>query len=260
MSRFRITIAYDGQPFAGWQKQLDATTVQGLIERALSKVSGCGEGERICVHGSGRTDAGVHALGQVAHFDAREGASLDSDAWRRALNVNLPPTVRIMDCAEAPSDFHARFDACRKTYAYHVHHAPVLPPHAAGRAWHVFGKLDYAVLEAGLASLSGQHDFTAFAANRGDASDQSSRVRTIFDAWLSVDGDRLILRFSGDGFLYKMVRLLTGGLVRCAQGRERIEWFTALLHRPTAAAKAPYCAPADGLYLERVDYALDPAE
>jgi tRNA pseudouridine38-40 synthase len=254
MSRFRITIAYDGQPFAGWQKQPTATTVQGLIEAALSKVSGCQGDERMCVHGSGRTDAGVHALGQVAHFDSMDGSSLDARAWRRALNVNLPPTVRIMDCAPAADDFHARFDAQRKTYAYHIHHAAVLPPHAAGRAWHIFGKLDYTVLEAGLAALSGQHDFTAFAANRGDASDQGSRVRTIFDTQLDIDGDRLIMRFTGDGFLYKMVRLLTGGLVRCAQGREDMAWFTGLLDGQTIGAKVPYCAPADGLYLERVGY------
>lgn len=252
MSRFRITIAYDGQHYSGWQRQPAAPTVQELIEGALTLVSG--GGELVRVHGSGRTDAGVHALGQVAHFDAKEGSSLNEQAWIRALNVHLPPSIRIMDCEPVADDFHARFGAQSKTYAYHIFHAAVLPPHLAGRAWHLFGELDYAIIEQGLKELAGRHDFAAFAANRGDASDDSSRERTIFAANLTVDHHELTLRMKGDGFLYKMVRLLTGALVRCAQGRAELEWFERLLHEPGQCAKATFCAPADGLFLERVDY------
>ncbi|MGK0186163.1 MAG: tRNA pseudouridine38-40 synthase [Verrucomicrobiales bacterium] len=251
MARFQLTIAYDGQNFAGWQRQPNAPTVQEAIETALAIINGA----HTNLHGSGRTDAGVHALGQVAHFEAKDGSSLDAQAWIRALNTHLPPTVRIMECEQVPDDFHARFGALRKTYAYHIHHAAVLPPHKAGRAWHVFVDLDYSILEQGLAALIGRHDFTAFAANRGDASDEASRERTIFDASLTIDGHSLALRMTGDGFLYKMVRLLTGGLVRCAQGRAEIEWFANLLHAPDKRTKATFCAPADGLFLERVDYA-----
>jgi tRNA pseudouridine38-40 synthase len=255
MSRYCITIAYDGQPFSGWQSQPGQPTVQATLEAALAAVAGPRADQRPHrVHGSGRTDAGVHATGQVAHFDAPEGVSLDGSAWRRALNAHLPSTVRIMACRCVADTFHARFDARRKTYAYRIHHADVLPPHEADRAWHLFGALDQAVLETGLAALIGRHDFTAFAVNRGDASDAGSRERMIHDAWLTVDGPRLTLRFTGDGFLYKMARLLTGGLVRCARGRASLDWYIGLLRDPNQGQKCCFCAPGAGLFLERVTY------
>ena len=251
MPRFRITVAYDGQPFAGWQSQPTLATVQDTIEAALAAVSHQSD---IRIHGSGRTDAGVHATGQVAHFDAPADSSMDADAWRRALNVHLPGSVRVMACERVPDEFHARFDVRKKTYSYRIHHADVLPPHESGRAWHLFGALDYAILEAGLTELVGRHDFSAFSANRGDVSDQGSKERTIFATHFRPSGPSLVLEFTGDGFLYRMVRLLTGGLVRCAQGRSPLDWYVKLLHSPDQCPKCHFCAPADGLFLEHVGY------
>lgn len=263
MSRFRLTVAYDGQPFAGWQSQPGVATVQATLEAALAAVAGGMDAPgpaAIRVHGSGRTDAGVHATGQVAHFDAPPAASLDARAWQRALNVHLPPAVRVMACEPVPGSFHARFDAVSKTYVYRIHHADVLPPHEAGRAWHLFGKLDHAVIEAGLDAVVGLHDFSAFAANRGDLSDARSRQRTILQTRFSAAGPSLGLAFTGDGFLYRMVRLLTGALIRCARGRAPLAWFEDLLHHPQQTSKCRFCAPADGLFLEAVAYPTLPRE
>ena len=253
MPRFRITVAYDGRPFAGWQSQPDANTVQDTIETAIASIAGISPGA--CrIHGSGRTDAGVHALGQVAHFDSPHGSNLEPGIWMKALNAKLPETVRITECSEVSHDFHARFSATKKTYVYRIHHATVHPPLEAGRAWHLYGTLDLDTIREGLTAINGRHDFCAFVANRGDESDlRDSRVRSIFETNLTEDNGSISLEITGDGFLYKMVRLLTGGLVRCAQGRTSIDWFLGLLRNPKDQ-KCQYCAPAHGLYLKSVAY------
>ena len=252
MSRYRLTVAYDGRPFAGWQSQPGSPTIQDALEEAISLVLGDGN-KRLRIHGSGRTDAGVHSTGQVAHFDAPEGSSLGATDWQRALNAHLPETIRVMDSEEVDADFHARFSATGKTYEYRIQHGEVLPPHEAGRAWHIRGAIDTDVLMRGLTAIEGRHNFHAFAASRGDASDlPDSQERTIFEASLAEEGSVLILRFRGEGFLYKMVRLLTGGLVRCAQGKAGLEWFLGMLNHPSD--KCTHCAPAAGLYLVDVQY------
>ena len=254
--RLKFTIAYDGRPFGGWQIQPNADTVQARIEAALESIAGV----PLRVHASGRTDAGVHASGQVAHFDPPDTLTMNPLNWLAALNTKLPPTIRIMECEEAPADFHARFSAVTKSYHYHLCTAPILPPLKAGLVWHLPRQLDLATLEEAIALMEGEHDFRAFAANRGDETDQTNYTRIISEASCLVSPEELVLSFTANGFLYKMVRLLTGAAVSAAQGRLRIEELHELL-KPSAPTrenppvpKSPCCAPPDGLTLAHVNY------
>jgi tRNA pseudouridine38-40 synthase len=247
MARIKFTIAYDGAPFEGWQSQPGGNTVQDKLEAALSEIAG----ERVKLHGSGRTDTGVHALGQVAHFDAPEANRMDAGAWQRAVNTKLPRSVRVMDAVEVEGEFHARFSAVGKTYRYQIDLAPVLLPHRMDRVWHHPRALDVDLLRAACALYVGEHDFAPFAANRNDGKEPNT-VRTITRAYVE-EGDVLSITFSGNGFLYKMVRLLVGGAVRVAEGREELDWIGELLESP-GVAKCQYCAPGDGLTLVGVEY------
>ena len=244
--RLRMLVSYDGQPFQGWQSQAHRDTVQDRLEAAFARLCG---GTKITVHGSGRTDAGVHARGQVAHADVPESWRHAPAQARAALNAHLPPGVRVQEARFVPSSFHARFSARGKVYRYRVWNGPVFDPFEVGRAWHFPSELDDAVLRQAAQRVVGQHDFAGFAASRGTP--EASTVRTI----RRVDGRRrgplLTLDFEGDGFLYKMVRLLTGSLVRCAQGRASLAWIDALLARQE---KTSFAAPAEGLYLMCVLY------
>ncbi len=241
MPRLKLTIAYDGRPFRGWQSQAGGNTVQDLLQHALTTICG----EKISVQGAGRTDAGVHALAQCAHADvsARE---LD---WIAALNANLPREIRVLKCVRARADFHARFSATGKIYTYRIWNAAVLSPFELGRAWHVSEELDLDKLNFAAAHLIGTHDFAAFAANRGNPAENT--VRTIRKLRVQKRGAVIAITFEGDGFLYKMVRLMTGALVRVAQGRADSRMIGNLLHSKT---KCTFVAPAAGLYLTRVLY------
>lgn len=251
--RLRLTIAYDGRPFAGWQSQRGGNTIQDHIQAAMARILKLESPP--CVHGSGRTDTGVHALAQVAHCDVPDTARMDCAAWRRALNVNLPPAIRIMEAVRAAPDFQARFHATGKTYRYRVWNDEVLPPLEAGLAWHVPHCLDLPLLGKACALCEGAHDFAGFAANRcGKRKPVRDTNRHLWSATPAADGPCLTITFHGDGFLYKMVRLLTGSMVRVSQGRESLAWFTELLTAPPGR-KSHYLAPADGLYLCGVDYA-----
>jgi tRNA pseudouridine38-40 synthase len=247
--RWKLTIAYDGTPFRGWQSQPGGNTVQDLLESAVARVLG----SAVTVQGSGRTDAGVHAVGQVAHFDAPPGWRMDSAAWVRALNVHLPPQIRVMRAEAVAAGFHARYDAVGKTYRYRLWNGDVLPPHEWQRAWHVPHRLDEGKLREVLSLCVGCHDFAAFAAFRGDAESDADTVRTIHRAEAGRQGPEVVLTWSGDGFLYRMVRLLTGAAVRVAQGRADPSWFRGLLAEP-GGRKNHHQAPAGGLYLISVDY------
>ncbi len=250
--RLKLTIAYDGRPFGGWQIQPHADTIQERIETALREVAG----EPLRIHGSGRTDAGVHATGQVAHFDAPDQLTMNPVNWLAALNTKLPATIRIMDCEEAAPDFHARFSTTGKCYQYELSTAPILPPRQAGLAWHLPRQLDPATLEEALAFFRGTHDFRAFAANRGNESADTNYVRTLTEASLNTLQTGYLLSFTGNGFLYRMVRLLAGVAVKAAQGTFRLDDLAALLDQPAGLprGKSPLCAPPDGLTLMRVDY------
>ena len=250
MPRFRLILAYDGRPFAGWQSQPSGQTVQDTLERAIRNIL---PEHAVRVMASGRTDAGVHALGQVVHFDVPAGITLPADAWQRALNVHLPRAVRIMQIHVVPDTFHARFDASGKVYRYRVWTGPVLPPLEAGLAFHHPRLLDTVQLGEACAALAGTHDFSNFAAFRGNEDGTEDNVRTLWSVRPEWNGEVLTLTFHGSGFLYKMVRLLTGALLRVAVGREALPWLTGML-RPGISAKCAYVAPADGLYLVQVDY------
>lgn len=250
--RLKLTIAYDGRPFLGWQSQAGGNTVQDILHTALESVAK----QPLRMQGSGRTDTGVHALAQVAHFDAPDGTSMNPYNWVPALNTKLPATIRVMACEEVPLYFHARFSATGKTYHYDICTDPVLPPLKAGLAWHLPRLLDADVLSRALALFVGKHDFHAFAAYRGNEGEDTDYVRTILSTDLETLADGYRIVFKGDGFLYKMVRMLTGTAIKAAQGRLRLDDLAALLDQSPGLpfGKAPLCAPADGLYLESVHY------
>ena len=250
--RLKLLLAYDGRPFRGWQSQATGDAVQDHLDRAFAKILG----QRVPTHGSGRTDAGVHALGQVAHADVPRGRHTPA-TWLSALNANLPPEIRILRVTRARTGFHARFDARRKIYTYRIWNAPTLHPLELGRAWHVHGEIDLARLRECAAMLTGTRDFASFAANRRKP--EPNTVRTIHRIVIARRGELLTLRFEGGGFLYKMVRLLTGTLIRCAQHRAEPQWIADLL-AARGRVKTHFAAPADGLYLTRVIYAVSNTE
>ena len=248
MERLKLWIAYDGAPFEGWQSQARGNTVQDHLERAFQPICGT----RIVVHGSGRTDTGVHALGQVAHVDV-PARRLPPEKWTSALNAHLPPEIRILRTRRASAQFHARFQTRGKIYLYRIWNAAVLPPFERGRAWHLPMVLDLQTLRTCAQMLVGTHDFAGFAANRRGRSASASSVRTVRRIALQRRGALITLRFEADGFLYKMVRLLTGTIVRCAQGRMDSQIIRELLARK-GERKTSFAAPAEGLYLARVLY------
>jgi tRNA pseudouridine38-40 synthase len=244
--RLKLTLAYDGTGFRGWQSQTGGGAVQDILQQAMTRLAG---GKKVTVQGSGRTDAGVHALGQVAHADVPDerGARF----WLPTLNAVLPPQIRVLSCAAAPETFHARYSATGKTYDYLLWTAPILPPHRAGRCWHVRG-VDVSALRRAAKILAGRHDFSGFSANRGKpVADARRHLRRV---GVSVDGPLVRLRFEGDGFLYKMARMLVAAMVRVSQGKASPADLRArLTHRSGAMPRD--VAPADGLYLVRVRYA-----
>lgn len=250
--RLKLTIAYDGAGLAGWQSQPGGNTVQDLLEAAIAETAK----QTARIHGSGRTDAGVHALGQVAHFDAPDGLAMNPFNWVPALNTKLPPSIRVMACEEVAADFHARYSVTGKTYRYDLSTEPVLSPFRFGRAWHLPRQLDPFTLREALALFEGRHDFEAFGARRGNETEETNYVRTVTRVDLDEIGFGWRLRFSGEGFLYKMVRLMTGAAIQAAQGRLRVDEIAALLDQPPGLprGRCSHCAPADGLYLESVDY------
>jgi len=250
--RLKLTIAYDGRPYEGWATQPSGNTVQDLIQRALSDVAK----QEIRIQGSGRTDTGVHAVGQVAHFDAPEEIRMNPYNWVPAVNSKLPATIRVMECEEVEHDFHARFSAKTKTYTYDLCLLPVLPPLMAGLAWHLPRQLDLVGLEQALVALSGEHDFRAFAAKRGNETSETSYVRCLSCCELDATDSGYRITYTGNGFLYKMARMLTGSAVYVAQGRLSVDELAGLLDQETEATlkRAPYCAPPGGLMLKEVNY------
>lgn len=242
--RLKFIVAYDGEPFAGWQSQAGGNAVQDAIEQAAAKITGA----RVVFHGSGRTDAGVHALGQCTHADV--SGTMTPAEWLRALNAGLPSAVRILSASRCSGDFHARFSAKGKIYRYLIRNAPVLPPHEAGRVWHVPKPLDFSLLRAAAETFQGRHDFTAFSANRGK--DERNTTRTIRSVKASRRGSLIALAFEGEGFLYKMVRMLVGAAVHAAEGREAVDSLALRLKR--GGPRWNHVAPAAGLYLVKVLY------
>ena len=244
--RLKLIVAYDGAGFDGWQSQASGNTIQDRLEAAFAKIAG----EKIRVHGAGRTDAGVHALGQCAHVDLPP-TNLQPATWTAALNASLPPQIRVMNCRFVPRTFHARFSARGKTYRYRIATQSILPPFDVGRAWHVAGALNDAALRACAAAFIGTHDLAGFAANRGKPA--ASTTRTIRTVRVRRTRALTMIEFDGDGFLYKMVRLMTGAIVACGLGNMTVaEVRTQLLRADAKSVRL--VAPAAGLTLVRVRY------
>src|SRR5438132_5709541 len=244
--RLKLIISYDGAPFSGWQSQSHRNTVQDHVEHAFERVLG----KPARVHGAGRTDAGAHALAQCAHVDLPNDR-LSAARWTEALNALLPPTIRVLRCQYVPNDFHARLSAKGKIYRYRIWSGPVLPPFEYRRAWHIARPLDLKVMKAAAKHFVGTHDFAGFAANRGKA--ENSTIRTIYSVRIRQKAACITIDFYGDGFLYKMVRLIVGALVKCALGKMRTEDVVAQLESGQLGP-ARFAAPAEGLFLIRVRY------
>ncbi len=252
--RLKLTIAYDGRPYSGWQVQPNAQTVQACVEEALAEVAKT----PVKLHGSGRTDTGVHANGQVAHFDSPATIDMNPFNWVPAVNTKLPASIRIMACEEVGEEFHARFSAKKKTYSYDLCLTPVLHPLQAGLAWHLPRQLDPVSLEQAMGHYLGTHNFRAFAAFRGNETEETDYQREIYQSRVETHSEGYRLVFTGNGFLYKMVRLMVGASVQCAQGRLRLDDHYDLLvnGQDAKGRKSPFCAPADGLTLQSVDYEM----
>jgi len=246
LDRLKLTVSYDGGPFSGWQSQPNRNGIQDHLASAFSRILE----SQVKVFGAGRTDAGVHALGQVAHVDVPEG-KLSNLTWIAALNSCLPAQIRVLKCTNVSSKFHARYSAKGKVYLYRIWNNKVLPPLEIGRAWHVPGPIDADALQKASRCVVGRHDFGSFAANRGTP--EESTIRTIYGISIRQRQSILTLDFRGDGFLYRMVRMLTASLVQVALGRKDLSWIEELIRHP-GLTKTNHTAPAEGLYLVRVLY------
>ncbi|TAE92881.1 MAG: tRNA pseudouridine(38-40) synthase TruA [Verrucomicrobia bacterium] len=250
--RIKLTLAYDGRAFAGSQSQVGGNTVQDHLERALEETAKC----PVRLHLAGRTDAGVHAAAQIGHFDAPDHLSMNPYNWLPALNAKLPATLRVMDCEEVPLDFHSRFSATGKTYQYRICTLPVLPPLQAGLAWHIPKLFDFDVLQQALSAYLGRHRFVCFAAVRGNETADTDFHRTITEARAEALTDGYLLTFTGEGFFYRMVRIMTGAAVAVAQGKMSMEQLCAYIDPGDVpySTTCSHCAPADGLTLTQVWY------
>ena len=251
--RLKMTIAYCGTPWLGWQSQSEGRTVQDEIESATHRLVK----QLLRIQGASRTDAGVHALGQLAHVDVPESITLPVSAWKDGLNTLLPDTIRVLSIDRAPEGFDACGSTKGKTYLYRIWRARDMSVFEADRAWHVYGALDMEMMRTAARLLVGTHNFVRLSANRGDRSEEERRddvsgsTRTIRRVELREKGDLLEIEIEGDAFLYRMVRMIVGSLIQVARGRATLEWFTELLETPNGL-QSHQTAPAGGLYLVEV--------
>ena len=245
MPRYRITVEYDGTPFVGWQRQENGPSVQQALEEAIAAMTG----ERVRVQGAGRTDAGVHALGQVAHFDLERAFS--PHRLREGLNYHLRPApVVVLEAEEAAADFHARFSATRRHYLYRILNRRAPPALDRNRVWHVPVPLDAGVMHEAAQVLVGRHDFTTFRASQCQA---DSPVRTLDFITVDRQGDEIQIRTHARSFLHNQVRSMVGSLKLVGEGK----WTAGDLRKALEACDRTACgpvAPPHGLYLTRVDY------
>jgi len=246
--KFRLTIAYDGAAYQGWQVQKIGTGVQEKVEQALAKLFP----GHPRLHGSSRTDTGVHALGMVAHFEApADECKMSMRKLALALNHWLPEDIRVLSAARAPEKFHARFDAKGKQYRYFVWNHTAMNPLLRGTAWHVPRKLDLAAMRSAAALFVGKHDFKSFAANRNY--EMESTVRTLTRCDLKKNGPLLTFIIEGDGFLYKMCRGIVGTIVQVGLGKFPAGEIKTMLAQKDRRV-AGMTAPAHGLVLWKVFY------
>jgi tRNA pseudouridine38-40 synthase len=245
----KLIVAYDGTAYAGWQLQVDKPTVQGAIEVAIAQITG----QIVRVLASGRTDAGVHALGQVVAFQAE--TKLSPEVLRRALNAVLPPDIAVLDAADVPTGFHPTTHAVRKRYRYMIHNGPVRDIFQRHYCWqYKFGQLDAEAMHRAATALLGTHDFSSFETT---GAPRESSVRTIFDIKVEqgrgVDRDWITIEVEADGFLYNMVRAIVGTLVEVGRGAKGESWPGEVLRAADRRA-AGRTAPPQGLFLVNVEY------
>jgi len=250
MRNIKLVLTYDGTDFSGWQVQPDCPTIQGTLASAIGRITG----EKVLPQGSGRTDAGVHALAQVAGFLTE--SPIPAENFVKALNDILPPSIRVLEASEAAPEFHARKSARAKTYRYRIYRGPVCPPFLARYVWHYPYPLDEPAMQRAAELIVGEHDFTSFAAvdpERHCDEEAPSNVRKIFESQWERTGDELTYTVRGNGFLHHMVRNLVGTFVLVGRGTLKPDDITRILQaRDRSAAGAT--APASGLFLVQVEY------
>jgi tRNA pseudouridine38-40 synthase len=241
----RLTLEYDGTGYHGWQRQANALTIQEVLETCLARLTG----EKVCLHGSGRTDAGVHALGQVAHF--RTESAIPLAAFREGMNSMLPRDIAVLEAGEAATDFHARYGARTKTYEYRILNRPVRSPLHRHRCWWLAQPLELNRMRVGTALILGEHDFAGFQAS-GSAVQTTIR-KVLAAAWEERPDSWKVFRITANGFLRGMVRTLVGTLVEVGWGKRPADDLNRLLAARDRRLAGP-SAPAAGLYLVEVIY------
>jgi tRNA pseudouridine38-40 synthase len=246
----KLILSYDGTDFSGWQVQPNAVTIQGMLSSAIGRLTE----ENVLPQGSGRTDAGVHALAQVATFSTN--SPIPAENFVKAMNDILPPAIRVLEAVEMPPDFHARKSARAKTYRYRIYRDPICPPFLARYVWHFPYPLDENAMTRAAGVVEGEHDFTSFAAvdpERGQQNGEVSNVRTIFSSSCVRLGDVLIYTVRGNGFLHHMVRNLVGTLILVGKGTLQPSDVQRILEARDRS-RAGATAPASGLFLVNVEY------
>ena len=245
MPRYKLTIEYDGRPFAGWQRQSDQPSVQQSLEDAAAKVNGAA----VQVQGAGRTDSGVHATGQVAHLDFQK--DMPAEKVMDAINYHLKPDpVAIIGSEFVSDEFHARFDAKERFYLYRISNRRPPLTLDKGFAWRVGSALDADAMHAAAQALVGHHDFTTF---RDSQCQSDSPVKTLNAISVTRMGEEVHVRCRALSFLHRQVRSMVGSLVEVGRGKENVRWVGDILKAADRSACGPV-APSDGLYLTRVDY------
>jgi tRNA pseudouridine38-40 synthase len=249
MRNLKLVLAYDGTDFAGWQVQPDTPTIQGTLASAIGRLTG----EKVLPQGSGRTDAGVHALAQVATFTTE--SSIPAENFFKALNSMLPSTIRVLEVSEEVPDFHARKSAKAKTYCYRMSRAKICSPFAARYVWHYPYPLDEDVMQSAAQEVVGEHDFTSFAASDPERGKEeiASNVRCVFSSQWEREGDEFVYRVRGNGFLHHMVRNLVGTFVLVGKQTLQLGDVKRILEAHDRSL-AGATAPASGLHLVSVEY------
>lgn len=244
MRNIKLTIEYDGKDFNGWQKQPNKLNIQGEIERAIADITG----EQVNLIASGRTDAGVHALGQVANF--KTNSKLQIEKFPIALNAKLKKSIRIKDAVEVEDEFHSRYKCKKKTYRYIINNSQYGTAIYRGLEYQISNKLDVENMKKAIKYFEGEHDFKGFKAS---GTSSKSSVRTIFDTKIYTENDRIYIELTGNGFLYNMVRIIAGTLVEVGLGKIKPEQIPEII-KSGDRKKAGKTLPPNGLYLVEVSY------
>lgn len=244
MPVLKLILEYDGTHYHGWQKQPYLATVQGTIEKALSRLTG----RSIEIHGAGRTDAGVHALGQVAHFSSN--VPFQADVWVRGLNALLPEDIVVLSAERVSDSFHARFSAKGKRYLYFIHNAPRRSPLRRETAWHLPQPLNLRRMRLAARQFTGEYDFTSFCAAAGEAKDRRVDLKKVE---IRREGEEIRITFEASRFLQYMVRNIVGYLVEVGRGRRSEKEVLSILNAKDRRCAGP-TAPAHGLFLGHVEY------